>query len=187
MKNRIKLLMMIIMLVGFVYISKNEIYAKSKADKVYSKFLKKSQFKLKHNVGDEIIRINYYLKLNIDHKGCKELLIADNEYSMYIHIFTVKKGKLKYIGGFFNKYDNINIKYNKYGLISYDGPGGYGYVLEQIKKGKLKITKSVFCREVNPYPRKKYYVNEKKCSKRKFNKYKKKYFSKIKSISLKKK
>ena len=183
--KRIKLLIVAFLLIALTCLSNNTAHAKSNADKVYSKFLKNKQFTIKNTASSKTIKINYYLKLNIDHKGCKELLVADNETSMYIHIFTVKKGKIKYLGEFFNKYDNINIKYNKYGLISYDGPGGYGYCLTQIKKGKLKTTKSVFCKEA--YPKNKYYVNNKKCSKKKFDKCEKKYFKKRKEKSLKKK
>ena len=167
--KKITFLVLVFALFGVCLLSKNDVYAKSKADKLYDKFLKK----------DSCI---YYTKLNIDRKGCKELLTLEKN-TMGVKVYTIKNNKVKYLGEIWNKYSPEVIAYNKYGFLAFDGPGGEGYLTYTIKKGKLKMVRSIFREEMIPPA---YYVNDKVCTKSKYKKYKKKYFSNIKYKKMKK-
>ena len=154
---------------------------------VYKKLLKQGnrQFKVKsqHGTYTTTISMKYFTLVNIDRKGAPELITLSEPYGNWIDVFTIKNGKLKYLGKELNKYMGGYVRYNpsKKGLVvAAGGSGSAGDALIQMSGNGLKekvSTLQIFNQKTT------YMLNYKTCSYKTYKKYTKKYFAK-KNIKL---
>ena len=86
--------------------------------------------------------MNYFILLDINGDGRKELITAPDRYfNSSIDVFYVKKGKVKYAGSWLNKYHGDKIAYStryKGLVLENGGSGAAGNSIFQLKKGRLK-------------------------------------------------
>ena len=163
--------------------------AASKNAKIYKKFLKKRSTSVTINGSNgkykQKVKMNYFVLINIDKSGPKELIVKNTEYDWDNYVFTIKNGKVKFLGRVAGKYNSGRVLYNaKYkGLVGRDG--GTGFLLHSLYKLKNgKLNESIHIWE-NHNLSDTFAVNNKNCSKKTFNKYYNKYFkaSKLKSYA----
>lgn len=121
--------------------------------------------------------LRYITDLNGD--GSKELLLA---YNGYYHLFTQKKGKVKYVSTFAAHNSGYGVIYyhkktKTFALSAYEGGKMGSYTVFRYSGGKLKVVARLHEQLGDMAFREKttYYVNNKKASKAKYKKYWKKY------------
>ena len=145
--------------------------------KLYGNYLKKGSVTVKTSSnGYKTIKMKHFLLLDIDQNGTKEMLTYDTD-CYDVDVFTIKKGKVVYIGYFFNKYHGNEVVYCKKhkGLVTPSGGGGHvGYYMTALKNGKLYYKYTLL---TETYGKGRSRFNNKLISKKKLRKYYKKYFA----------
>lgn len=148
--------------------------------KIYGNLLKKSTITT-CNTGESYrytYKPRYFTMVDIDRNGTKELIVSSNKCDW--HIYTIKNNKLKHL--FSRRWmGSREIYYNKSAkalvLEWSEGTGLLCRVLYKIQKGKI-VEALHLDSSYNSFARKtRYSLNGKACSKSKYNKYKKKYFT----------
>lgn len=180
--NGIKILLVFAFCVCGILCSTVKVEAAKNYKKTYGNLLKKKTVTVTTEYGYDItLKANYFTLVDINRNGVKELIVSEDKYADYIYVFTLKRGKAKYIGNMLNKYYN-GVRYSKKykGLvIATGGSGASGTSIYQIKNNRL-VEKYAFMVEHNMTDE--YYFNGKKVSAKSYNTKKKKY---LKSSTIK--
>lgn len=178
-----------ILWVGMLFALSANVQAAQNYKKIYRNFLKKKYVSvLDPDSYYETVRMNYFILLDINGDGRKELITApDREFNSIVNIFYIKKGKVKYAGWSLNKYHGDKIAYStryKGLVLENGGSGAAGNSIFRLKKGRLKEKYSYQMQSVAQGNL--FFINNKQVSESVFYARKNKYFAKstIKSYTM---
>lgn len=172
----------ILLIITTIFILSCSIQASAKPNyqKLYGNLLKKNKIIEYDTDGRRsVYRPKYFLLLDIDRNGVKELIVAPNRgVAGEWHIYTIKNNKVKFL---YNRFwmGSCTFLWSKSlkGIWREwsEGTGLLTQAFYQIKNGKF--VKKIELNRTWHYGEKAYYsVNRKGCSKSTYNKYLNKYF-----------
>ena len=186
--KRLKKISTWILCIGMLFALSVNVQAAQNYKKIYRDFLKERNVSVSKYSFHDTVEMNYFILLDINGDGKKELITAPDRYfNSIVYVFYIKNGKVKYAGHSLNKYHGDKIAYStryKGLVLENGGSGAAGNSIYQLKKGRLKEKYSYQMQSVAQGNL--YFINNKQVSESTFYAKKNKYFAKntIKSYTM---